>query len=76
MREICTSGSMRGVERSYGVSHKTASARRNRGGKQTCSTEGHRATLLLYAFQPKMGFDELRNFSLSNVSKSLGSGHL
>jgi hypothetical protein len=28
------------------------------------------------AFQPKIGFDELRNFSLSNVSKSLGSGHL
>jgi hypothetical protein len=28
------------------------------------------------AFQPKMGFDELRNFSLSNASKRLGSDRL
>ena len=48
MQEICLSGSMRGVwKRSHGQATKAPPD--ERGGKQTCSTYSHRATLLLYA---------------------------
>jgi hypothetical protein len=47
MREICMSGSMRGMwRRSHGQDSKAPPI--ERGGKQICQTYRHRATSLLY----------------------------
>ena len=51
MREICTSGSMRGVwKRSHGTDSKAPPI--ERGGQQICRTYSHRATSRLYRTRP------------------------